>query len=142
MARFHAEVKESLDVKRPDLVELHQNMTESMSEIHHAIVQCMTTTLSEVKRANTSVRTAMRLRYTFTDIEMQLDLDDLSIDNAYFKSFDMIVRRMLDPVWHKVGPRTKQLVGDLSVLRRMLRSAQTSSVTTVADAHARMVAIC
>lgn len=56
MARFHAEVKESLDVKRPDLVELHQNMTESMSEIHHAIVQCMTTTLSEVKRANTSVR--------------------------------------------------------------------------------------
>ncbi|TFY68418.1 hypothetical protein EVJ58_g1023 [Rhodofomes roseus] len=101
--RFHAEVKESLDVKRPDLVELHQNMTESMSEIHHAIVQCMTTTLSDLKRANTS-----------------LDLDDLNMDNAYFKSFDMIVRRMLDPVWHKVGPRTKQLVGDLAVLRRML----------------------
>ena len=55
--RFHAEVKDSLDVKRPDLVELHQNMTESMSEIHHAMVQCMTTTLSEVKRSNTSVRT-------------------------------------------------------------------------------------
>lgn len=49
-------MKESLDVKRPDLVELHQNMTESMSEIHHAIVQCMTTTLSELKRANSSVR--------------------------------------------------------------------------------------
>ncbi|KAI0916475.1 hypothetical protein AcV5_002963 [Taiwanofungus camphoratus] len=101
--RFHAEVKESLDLKRPDLVELHQNMTESMAEIHHAIVQCMTTTLSELKRANTA-----------------LDLDDLNIDNAYFRSFDMIVRRILDPVWHKVGPKTKQLVGDLATLRRLL----------------------
>lgn len=45
-------------MKRPDLVELHQNMTESMSEIHNAIVQCMTTTLSEVKRANASVSTS------------------------------------------------------------------------------------
>lgn len=50
----------------------------------------------------------------------QLDLDDLKVENAYFKSFDIIVRRQLDPVWHKVGPRTKQLVGDLSTLRRLL----------------------
>jgi len=75
-----------------------------MSEIHSAIVQCMSTTLSELKRANSS-----------------LDLDDLNIDNAYFRSFDMIVRRMLDPVWHKVGPRTKQLVSDLATLRRLLK---------------------
>ncbi|KAL1942922.1 hypothetical protein VTO73DRAFT_4593 [Trametes versicolor] len=101
--RFHAEIKESLDRKTPDIVELHQDMTEGMAEIHHGIVQCMTTTLAELKRANTT-----------------LDLDDLSIDNAYFRSFDMIVRRMLDPVWHKVGPRTKQLVGDLATLRRLL----------------------
>ncbi|KAI0644351.1 hypothetical protein C8Q79DRAFT_141818 [Trametes meyenii] len=101
--RFHADIKESLDRKTPDIVELHQDMTEAMSEIHHAIVQCMTTTLSELKRANT-----------------MLDLDDLTIDNAYFRSFDMIVRRMLDPVWHKVGPRTKQLVSDLAALRRLL----------------------
>ncbi|KAI1787127.1 hypothetical protein LXA43DRAFT_1064555 [Ganoderma leucocontextum] len=101
--RFHADIKESLDRKTPDIVELHQEMTDSMSEIHHAIVQCMTTTLAELKRANT-----------------MLDLDDLSIDNAYFRSFDMIVRRILDPVWHKVGPRTKQLVSDLATLRRLL----------------------
>ena len=54
---------------------------------------------------------------------MQLDLDDLTIDNAYFRSFDMVVRRILDPVWHKVGPRTKQLVGDLATLRRLLTYA-------------------
>ncbi len=27
---------------------------------------------------------------------------------------------MLDPVWHRVGPKTRQLVGDLAVLRRLL----------------------
>ncbi|TFK81000.1 hypothetical protein K466DRAFT_502913 [Polyporus arcularius HHB13444] len=101
--RFHADIKESLDRKTPDIVELHQEMTEAMSEIHNAIVQCMSTTLSELKRANT-----------------MYDLDDLTIDNAYFRSFDMIVRRILDPVWHKVGPRTKQLVSDLATLRRLL----------------------
>lgn len=49
-----------------------------------------------------------------------MDLDDLNVENAYFRSFDAIVRRQLDPVWHKVGPRTKQLVSDLATLRRLL----------------------
>lgn len=52
---------------------------------------------------------------------LQLDLDDFNVENAYFRSFDLIVRRQLDPVWHKVGPQTKQLVNDLAVLRRLLR---------------------
>ena len=67
IARFHAEIKESLDRKTPDIVELHQDMTEPMSEIHHAVVQCMTTTLSELKRANTTVRSpthARQMSYT------------------------------------------------------------------------------
>lgn len=50
----------------------------------------------------------------------KLDLDDLTVENAYFASFDSIVRRQLDPVWHKTGPKTKQLVGDLGTLRRLL----------------------
>lgn len=51
---------------------------------------------------------------------LQLELDDFNVENAYFRSFDVIVRRQLDPVWHKVGPKTKQLVNDLSTLRRLL----------------------
>jgi DNA excision repair protein ERCC-4 len=53
----------------------------------------------------------------------KLDLDDITIENAYFRSFDILVRRQLDPVWHKVGPKTKQLVNDLSTLRRLLTLA-------------------
>ncbi|KIM71372.1 hypothetical protein PILCRDRAFT_830383 [Piloderma croceum F 1598] len=63
----------------------------------------MTTTLAELKRSNAT-----------------LDLDDFNVENAYFRSFDAIVRRQLGPVWHKVGPKTKQLVSDLATLRRLL----------------------
>ncbi|KAA1477388.1 hypothetical protein DENSPDRAFT_933679 [Dentipellis sp. KUC8613] len=101
--RFHVAVKDSLERKRADVIELHQPMTDAMKTIHLSIVECMTTTLSELKRSNTT-----------------LELDDLNVENAYFRSFDAIVRRQLDPVWHKVGPRTKQLVSDLATLRRLL----------------------
>ncbi|KAF9652763.1 hypothetical protein BDM02DRAFT_3088779 [Thelephora ganbajun] len=101
--RFHDEVKQTLEKKRIDVIQLLQGLTESMKEIHGAIIQCINSTMSELKRSHTN-----------------LDLDDLNVDNAYFRSFDAIVRRQLDPVWHKVGPRTKQLVADLATLRRLL----------------------
>jgi len=60
-------------------------------------------------------------RYTITShVHLQLELDDFNVENAYFRSFDILVRRQLDPVWHKVGPKTKQLVNDLGTLRRLL----------------------
>ncbi|TRM61018.1 hypothetical protein BD626DRAFT_88683 [Schizophyllum amplum] len=101
--RFQDDVKKSLERRRADVVELSQHMTESMAEIHHAIIQCMNSTLSDLKRSNAS-----------------LDLDDLTVENAYFRSFDLVVRRQLDTIWHKVGPRTKQLVSDLGTLRKLL----------------------
>jgi hypothetical protein len=54
-ARFHEEVQQSLKRRRADVVEISQNMSDSMSEIHQAIIQCMSGTLSELKRANTTV---------------------------------------------------------------------------------------
>lgn len=123
---FHEEVKNSLERKRADVVELYQPMTESMRDIHAAIVDCMVATLSELKRANTQVGINLMNDSTCSWLS-QLDLDDLNVENAYFRSFDAIVRRQLDPVWHKVGPRTKQLVGDLGTLRRLLVYGRSSS---------------
>ncbi|KIK33817.1 hypothetical protein CY34DRAFT_813357, partial [Suillus luteus UH-Slu-Lm8-n1] len=94
--RFHEDVKNTLETRKADAIELYQRLTEPMEAIHHVIVQCMTVTLSELKRSNKTIK------------------------SAYFRSFDAVVRRQLDPVWHKVGPRTKQLVGDLATLRRLL----------------------
>lgn len=59
--RFHESIKTSLERRRADVIELSQDMTESMSEIHHAIIQCMTSTLSELKRSNTTVRPMISL---------------------------------------------------------------------------------
>ncbi|KAG1832860.1 hypothetical protein DFJ58DRAFT_822843 [Suillus subalutaceus] len=79
--RFHEDVRHTLETHKADVTDLHQHLTEPVEAIHHAIVQCMTVTLSELKRSNTT-----------------LELDDVN----------------------RVGPRTKQLVGDLATLRRLL----------------------
>ncbi|KAJ7655415.1 hypothetical protein B0H17DRAFT_1098988 [Mycena rosella] len=104
--RFQEDIKKSLERRRADVIELSQNLSEPMADIHHAILQCMTATLGELKRSNTTAG--------------ELDLDDFKVENAYFRSFDVIVRRQLDTVWHKIGPKTKQLVTDLGILRRLL----------------------
>ncbi|KAJ3818096.1 hypothetical protein F5880DRAFT_1491929 [Lentinula raphanica] len=101
--RFHQEVKDTLERKRADVVELAQNLTDNMNDIHGAIVQCMTITLAELRRS-----------------KVELDLESLNLPAAYFSSFDHIVRKQLDPIWHKVGPSTKALVRDLGVLRRLV----------------------
>ncbi|KAL8283775.1 hypothetical protein RQP46_005207 [Phenoliferia psychrophenolica] len=100
--RFHERVSEDLSKRKADVVELYQPMTSSMKDIQTAVIECMEATLSEIKRSNT-----------------YLELDDLTVENALFRSFDSLVRRQLDPVWHKVGPKTKGLVSDLTTLRKL-----------------------
>ncbi|CAE6448146.1 unnamed protein product [Rhizoctonia solani] len=101
--RFHEEVNKSLERRKADVVEIFPMMTSAMEEIHISLVQCMTATLQEIKRTNST-----------------LDLDDVNVESAYFRHFDAIVRRALAPVWHRVRPATKQLVNDLGVLRSLL----------------------
>lgn len=47
-------------------------------------------------------------------------MDDFTVEKALFKSFDVIIRRQLDPIWHRVSAKTKHLVGDLKTLRSLL----------------------
>ena len=58
---FHQVVKDSLERKRADVVEMYQPMTESMKEIHGGLVQCMSMTLAELKRSNTTVGFSLSL---------------------------------------------------------------------------------
>ena len=39
-----------------------------------------------------------------------------------YRAFDVTVRRHLDPVWHRLSPATRQLVGDLHTLRQLLHA--------------------
>lgn len=58
--RFHDEVKQTLEKKRIDIIQLSQGLTEPMKEIHGAIIQCINSTMSELKRSHTNVSALFR----------------------------------------------------------------------------------
>ncbi|BFZ58540.1 DNA repair protein RAD16 [Savitreella phatthalungensis] len=102
--RFHIDVSVDLESRRADVVEIEVAMTPAMRDIQNAILECIEGVLGELKRANPGA----------------LDIEDYSTDAALNRNFDSIVRRQLDPVWHRVSYRSKQLVNDLTSLRNML----------------------
>ncbi|CAK7216950.1 DNA repair protein RAD16 [Sporothrix bragantina] len=104
--RFHVTVASALEgKKRAEVVEFEVPMTDSMRDIQNAILECVEVSIHELKKSNAG-----------------LDMDDWNLDSALLKNFDVMVRRQLDPNWHRVSWKTKQIVGDLTVLRGMLQS--------------------
>ncbi|MCJ1393131.1 hypothetical protein MMC18_006003 [Xylographa bjoerkii] len=107
--RFHVTVAQSLEGrKQAEVIELEVPMTEGMRDIQNAILECVEVSISELKKAGTG-----------------LELDDWTLDSALHKSFDVIIRRQLDPIWHRVSYRTRQIVNDLTVLRSILHALLT-----------------
>lgn len=90
--------------KKAEVIELEVPMTDPMKEIQNAILECVEVSIGELKKAGTG-----------------LELDDWDLDSALHKSFDVIIRRQLDPMWHRVSYRTRQIVNDLTVLRGILQ---------------------
>ncbi|KAJ4298537.1 DNA repair protein RAD16 [Collariella sp. IMI 366227] len=104
--RFHVHVAQALEgKKKAEVIELEVPMTESMREIQNSVMECVEVSIHELKKSNTG-----------------LEMDDWNLDSALLKNFDVIVRRQLDPNWHRVSWKTKQIVGDLTVLRGMLQT--------------------
>ncbi|GAA5837199.1 hypothetical protein JCM5353_001595 [Sporobolomyces roseus] len=100
--RFHEAVDRDLKKRKADVIEFYQPLTPAMMDIQNAIIDCMEATLSEIKRSN-----------------HYLEVEELTVENALFRSFDSLVRAQLDQVWHKVGAKTKSLVADLTTLRKL-----------------------
>ena len=73
------------------VVELAQEMTPAMITIYDAIVDLMDACIKELKRAN------------------KIDTSEMTLEECLFRSFDDMVRRQLDPVWHTITPKTKQV---------------------------------
>lgn len=63
----------------------------SVSAINDAIAELMEKCIKELRASN------------------KLDTTDLTLEQGLFKSFDEVVRRQLDTVWHTVGWKTKQV---------------------------------
>ncbi|EON99095.1 putative dna repair protein [Phaeoacremonium minimum UCRPA7] len=104
--RFHLTVAQSLEgKKKAEVIELEVPMTDSMKDIQNAIMECVEVSIHELKKGNTG-----------------LEMDDWNLDSALMKNFDVMIRRQLDPNWHRVSWKTKQIVNDLTVLRGMLQA--------------------
>ncbi|AQK60715.1 DNA repair endonuclease UVH1 [Zea mays] len=100
--RFHVLAAADLERAPPDVVDVRVPMTPPMRGIQAAVLATMDACLKELRRTN------------------KVDVEDLTVDKGLFKSFDEIVRRQLDPIWHTLGKKTKQLVADLRTLRKLL----------------------
>ncbi|EQB44298.1 DNA repair protein rad16 [Colletotrichum gloeosporioides] len=107
--RFHVTVAQSLEGKKTaEVIELNITMTDAMRDIQNSILECVEVSIHELKKGNTG-----------------LEMEDWNLDSALHKNFDVIIRRQLDPNWHRVSWKTRQIVNDLSVLRGMLSSVLT-----------------
>ena len=106
MPRFHADVIESLEGQKGDVIELEIALSDSMRDIQNAILECMEACIAELKRGVPG---------------LDLDVEDWNIDSALHREFERSIRRQLDPVWHRVSWKTRQLVSDIGLLRQLLQ---------------------
>jgi DNA excision repair protein ERCC-4 len=103
--RFHLSVAESLEGNRKaEVIELEVPMSDKMREIQNAVLECVEISITELRKSNTG-----------------LDMEEWTLDSALHRNFDMIIRRQLDPIWHRVSFRTRQIVSDLTDLRAILQ---------------------
>ncbi|KAI8914895.1 hypothetical protein DFJ77DRAFT_463850 [Powellomyces hirtus] len=101
--RFHMTVMNNIEQGKVELHECKVKLTQSMKEIQAALIDCIDQCLAELRRTNPTI-----------------DAEELTVENAFFRTFDQLLRSQLDPIWHRVGQKTKLLIGDLKVLRRLL----------------------
>lgn len=107
--RYHVTVAKSLEGrKKAEVIELEVPMTDAMRDIQNAVLQCVEASISELRKGNTGI-----------------EMDDWTLDSALHKNFDTIIRRQLDPVWHRTSFKTRQVVRDLTLLRTILHALLT-----------------
>ncbi|KAJ8306066.1 hypothetical protein KUTeg_016611 [Tegillarca granosa] len=105
--RFHASVVASLEEHKVDVVEIHVPLTSSMMACQSALLDLINACIKELKTCTTAI-----------------DADEITVENAIGKAFDQTIRLQLDPIWHQLGQKTRQLVSDLKTLRLILRTSE------------------
>ncbi|KAK2724738.1 hypothetical protein QYM36_001283 [Artemia franciscana] len=101
--RFHKDVSDCLNQCKPEVIELQLKQTPAMLSIQTACLDLIHYSTKELKKTNPS-----------------LDLEDISVEAALSKSFHKILQLQLEPVWHQLSSKTRQLVADLKTLRTIL----------------------
>jgi DNA excision repair protein ERCC-4 len=112
--RFHVSVAEALEGNRTaEVIELEVPMSAKMREIQNAVLECVEISIAELRKSNTG-----------------LDMEEWTLDSALHRNFDVSIRRQLDPIWHRVTFRTRQIVSDLTDLRGILQFVHPTCLTS------------
>ncbi len=108
--RFHQVVKSELDYANVEVSELLLSQSARSRIVQMALVDLIDISLKELIRIN-----------PFLD---QVGSDQggmlVNFDAVLGRQFDVIVRQQLEPVWHQISFRTRQLVSELATLRALL----------------------
>lgn len=101
--RFHATVKSSLGKFKQNVTELHVPMTQTMQEIQAATLDLISMCIKDLKALNPTV-----------------DLDEVTVENVIARSFHKLLQYHLDPVWHQLSAKTRQLICDIRSLSSVI----------------------
>lgn len=78
-----------------------------MVTIQTAILDLIQFSVKELRRINSSVCVLVGIisisSCQLSFFEMQLDLDEMTVENALSKCFKKIIKFQLEPVWHQVN---------------------------------------
>lgn len=117
--RNRKQVIESLESRaKPNVVEIRFNLTPDMESIQFAIMDLIDMLLRDLKGSNPGLFN---------------DADEVSLENAITPNFSRLLRRQFEPVWHQLTPRTKRILDDMNVLRRLLFSLTDDDCLTFYD---------
>jgi DNA excision repair protein ERCC-4 len=101
--RFQFDVAACIDNSGSvELIEYRIGLTKRMNQIQVGLLDCITQSISELKRLHPSISSI-----------------DFTLENSLFKSFEYMIRKELDPIWHQASSKTKQIVQDLKTLRTL-----------------------
>ncbi|OQV12940.1 DNA repair endonuclease XPF [Hypsibius exemplaris] len=101
--RFEASVVDTFNAAKPEVIEMQLKLSPRMRDVQMAIMDLIAACVKEVKRCNPTVNT-----------------DDITVESAISRAFEKLVALYLDPVWHQLSAKTKQLIADLKVFRTLL----------------------
>ena len=100
--RFHKDIIETLKANPPEVIELAQPLTDSMEKIQSGIVKVMQMCLRHLGRI------------------AKIDVSECTVAKGLLQSFDHFLMERLNPQWSLVDFKSKQMIHDLKILRRLL----------------------
>ncbi|KAJ1803744.1 DNA repair protein RAD16, partial [Coemansia sp. RSA 2599] len=100
--RFQVDVQKELAAASAPVVELRQPLTRAMVELQQAALDCVSATISELCSS-----------------AKVLDTETVNVESSLFRYFDAMVKRQLQPYWHRLSARVRGMVADLASLRHL-----------------------